>query len=71
MIILEFSISMHSVTYKLIYMNINTFNGKTKFIEELYNGYIVAEYDKKYRFKLYNNRVGDEINNKHLIIKNY
>ena len=45
--------------------------GKTKFIEELYNGYIVAEYDKKYRFKLYNNRVGDEINNKHLIIKNY
>ena len=25
--------------------------GKTKFIEELYNGYIVAEYDKKYRFK--------------------
>ncbi len=45
--------------------------GKTKFIEELYNGYIVDEYDKKYRFKLYNNRVGDEINTKHLIIKNY
>lgn len=45
--------------------------GKTKFIEELYNGYIVAEYDKKYRFKLYDNRVGDEINTKHLIIKNY
>jgi DNA adenine methylase len=45
--------------------------GKTKFIEELYNGYIVAEYDKKYKFKLYNNRVGDEINTKHLIIKNY
>jgi len=45
--------------------------GKTKFIEELYNGYIVGEYDKKYRFKLYNNRIGDEINTKHLIIKNY
>ena len=45
--------------------------GKTKFIEELYNGYIVAEYDKKYKFKLYDNRVGDEINTKHLIIKNY
>jgi DNA adenine methylase len=45
--------------------------GKTKFIEELYNGYIVAEYDKKYRFKLYNNRIGNEINTKHLIIKNY
>ena len=45
--------------------------GKTKFIEELYNGYIVAEYDKKYKFKLYDNRIGDEINTKHLIIKNY
>ena len=45
--------------------------GKTKFIEELYNGYIVEEYDKKYRFKLYNNRIGDEINTKHLVIKNY
>jgi DNA adenine methylase len=45
--------------------------GKTKFIEELYSGYIVAEYDKKYKFKLYNNRIGNEINTKHLIIKNY
>ena len=45
--------------------------GKTKFIEDLYNGYIVAEYDKKYRFKLYDNRIGDEINAKHLIIKNF
>jgi DNA adenine methylase len=45
--------------------------GKTKFIEELYDGYIVSEYDKKYKFKLYNNRIGDEINTKHLIIKNY
>lgn len=45
--------------------------GKTPYIEELYNGYIVGEYDKKYRFKLYGGRVGDEINTKHLIIKNY
>lgn len=45
--------------------------GKTKFIEELYEGYIVDEYEKKYRFKLYDNRVGDEINTKHLVIKNY
>lgn len=45
--------------------------GKTEFIQELYNGYIVDEYDKKYKFKLYDNRVGDEINTKHLVIKNY
>ena len=45
--------------------------GKTPFIEDLYKDYIVDEYDKKYRFKLYAGRVGDEINTKHLIIKNY
>ena len=45
--------------------------GKTKFIEELYNGYIVDEYEKKYKFKLYAGRIGDEINTKHLVIKNY
>ena len=45
--------------------------GKTPFIQELYKDYIVDEYDKKYRFKLYSGRVGNEINNKHLIIKNY
>ena len=45
--------------------------GKTPFIEELYKGFIVDEYDKKYRFKLYDGRIGDEINTKHLIIKNY
>ena len=44
--------------------------GKTDFIKELYKDYIVDEYDKKYRFKLYAGRIGDEINNKHLIIKN-
>jgi hypothetical protein len=45
--------------------------GKTTFIEELYKGYIVDAYDKKYRFKLYGGRVGEEINTKHLVIKNY
>jgi len=45
--------------------------GKTNFIEELYKDYIVDEYEKKYKFKLYDNRIGNEINNKHLIIKNY
>ena len=45
--------------------------GKTPFISELYKDYIVGEYDKKYRFKLHSGRIGDEINTKHLIIKNY
>ena len=37
----------------------------------LYKDYIVNEYDKKYKFKIHSNRVGAEINTKHLIIKNY
>jgi len=45
--------------------------GKTDFIENLYKDYIIDEYSKNYRFKLYGNRIGDEINTKHLIIKNY
>ena len=45
--------------------------GKTQFIYDLYKNYIVYEYDKKYRFKLYAGRIGDEINTKHLIIKNF
>lgn len=45
--------------------------GKTDFIEELYEDYIVEEYEKKYKFKIHSGRVGDEINNKHLVIKNY
>jgi DNA adenine methylase len=45
--------------------------GKTDFITELYKDYIVEEYQKKYKFKLYAGRIGDEINVKHLIIKNY
>lgn len=45
--------------------------GKTEFIESLYKDYIVDEYDKKYKFKIKDGRVGNEINNKHLIICNY
>jgi DNA adenine methylase len=45
--------------------------GKTDFIYDLYKDYIVDEYEKKYRFKIHSGRVGDEINTKHLIIKNY
>jgi DNA adenine methylase len=45
--------------------------GKTEYISKLYEGYIVDEYDKKYRFKLHSGRVGDEINTKHLVIKNF
>jgi len=45
--------------------------GKTDFIENLYKDYIIDEYSKNYKFKLYGNRIGDEINTKHLIIKNY
>ena len=45
--------------------------GKTDFIVDLYKDYIVEEYDKKYKFKIHSNRVGDEINTKHLVIKNY
>ena len=45
--------------------------GKTDFITELYKDYIVEEFDKKYKFKIHSGRVGNEINNKHLIIKNY
>jgi DNA adenine methylase len=45
--------------------------GKTKFIEDLYKDFIVDEYEKNYRFKLYDGRVGEEINTKHLVIKNF
>jgi DNA adenine methylase len=45
--------------------------GRTPFIEELYNGYIIDTYKKKYRFKLYNGRIGDDINTDHLVIANY
>lgn len=45
--------------------------GKTTFITDLYKDYIVGEYDKNYKFKIYDGRIGNEINTKHLIIKNY
>jgi DNA adenine methylase len=44
--------------------------GKTPFVEALYKDYIVEEYDKQYRFKLHSGRIGNEINTKHLVIKN-
>lgn len=45
--------------------------GKTPLITELYGDYIVAEYPKKYRFKLHSGRVDDSINTNHVIIRNY
>jgi DNA adenine methylase len=45
--------------------------GSTPFINDLYKDYIKAKYHKKYAFKIYNNRVGKEIDNYHLIITNY
>ena len=45
--------------------------GKTQFIQELYNDYIVQEYQKNYKFRLHSGRVGNEINNVHLVIKNF
>lgn len=45
--------------------------GETDFINDLYKGYIVEKYHKKYAFKIYEGRVGNEIDNYHLIIKNY
>jgi DNA adenine methylase len=45
--------------------------GKTDFIEKLYKDYIVDEFDKNYRFKIHSGRISNEINTKHLIIKNY
>lgn len=45
--------------------------GGSDFIKELYKDYIVFEYPKKYSFKLYGGRIGDEININHLVIKNF
>ena len=45
--------------------------GKTDFIVDLYKDYIVEDYDKNYKFKIHSNRVGKEIDTKHLVIKNY
>jgi len=45
--------------------------GGSDFIRNLYKDYIVFEYPKKYNFKIYAGRVGDEININHLVIKNF
>lgn len=45
--------------------------GKTDFVVDLYKDYIIEFYHKKYSFKIYAGRVGKEIDNSHLIIKNY
>jgi len=43
--------------------------GKTPYIEELYEGYIVESYTKNYKFKIHSGRVNAV--NEHLVIKNY
>ena len=45
--------------------------GETDFIRNLYDGYIRESYHKNYAFKIYGGRIGQEINNNHLIITNY
>ena len=45
---------------------------ETPYIKELYKDYIVDEYDKNYRFRIHSNRIKkDNIDKKHLVIKNY
>lgn len=44
---------------------------ETPLIKELYDGYIVHSYPKKYAFKIYDNRVTNEIDKNHLVIINY
>jgi DNA adenine methylase len=45
---------------------------ETEFIKELYKDYIVETFDKKYKFRIHSNRINtDNIDKKHLIIKNY
>ena len=44
---------------------------ETDFIRDLYKDYIVASYPKKYAFKIYDGRIGDEIDKNHLVILNY
>lgn len=45
--------------------------GETEFIVDLYKEYIKEKFHKKYSFKIHSGRVGNEINNYHLIITNY
>lgn len=44
---------------------------ETPFIRDLYEEYIKYSYPKKYAFKIYGGRIGDEIDKNHLIITNY
>jgi DNA adenine methylase len=44
---------------------------ETDFIKNLYKDFIVGTYPKKYAFKIYKGRIGDEIDKNHLIIMNY
>jgi DNA adenine methylase len=45
--------------------------GETDLIKELYEDFIVYSYPKKYSFKILKGRVGNEIDNRHLVISNY
>lgn len=45
--------------------------GRTPLIESLYKDYIVDSYHKKYNFRIHSGRVGSEIDNDHVVIKNY
>jgi len=45
--------------------------GDSVLIRELYKDYIIHEYDKKYGFKIHSKRIGNEIDNKHLVVTNY
>ena len=45
--------------------------GDSELIRELYSGYIVDSYFKKYMFKIHSGRVSGDSGNQHLIIKNY
>jgi DNA adenine methylase len=46
--------------------------GDTPYIRELYKGYIAEEYSKNYAFRIHSDRVtAENIDNLHLIIKNY
>jgi DNA adenine methylase len=45
--------------------------GETGFIKDLYKNYIIDSYYKNYSFKIYDGRISKEINNNHLIIRNY
>ena len=45
--------------------------GKSDLMLEEYGDYVVDKYDKNYMFKIHSGRIGNEINNEHLVIKNY